>query len=242
MKQMKKVVIIDDEKMIVEGLSFFLKERFPKDLFIVKTYFQAEEALDDLEKCSFDILITDICMLNMTGLELIKELQNKKEFEAIIVSAYQNFDYAKESIDLGVRSYLTKPIDFEKLSMVVEKIIKERPEHMVEQREQFSKVTNQMIAAIQESYTGDLYLNGLAEKLHYNAAYLGQLFQKEVGEPFNLYLLNYRLAKAKELLCRSDLSVDEISSAVGFQTPTYFIRIFKNHVGVTPLKYRKRIE
>lgn len=239
---MKRVVIIDDEKMIVEGLHFFLKERFPNDLSIVKTYFQAEEALGELKKLSFDILITDICMLNMTGLELIKEVQKQKEFEAIVVSAYHNFDYAKESIDLGVRTYLTKPIDFEKLSTVIEKIIDESPKHKVEQREQFSNVTNQLIAAIEKDYVSDLYLNGLAEKLHYNAAYLGQLFQKEVGEPFNLYLLNYRLEKAKQLLHQTELSVDEISSAVGFQTPTYFIRMFKSNVGLTPLKYRKTLE
>ncbi|GGI65343.1 helix-turn-helix domain-containing protein [Enterococcus alcedinis] len=238
---MKRVVIIDDEKMIVEGLNFFLKERFPNDLSIVKTYLQSEEALIELKKISFDILITDICMLNMTGLELIKEIQKQKEFEAIVVSAYHNFDYAKESIDLGVRTYLTKPIDFEKLSTVIEKIIDESPKHGIEQREQFSKVTNQLIAVIQEDYVSDLYLNGLAEKLHYNAAYLGQLFQKEVGEPFNLYLLNYRIEKAKELLHQTEWSVDEISHAVGFQTPTYFIRMFKNHIGLTPLKYRKTL-
>lgn len=237
---MKTVVILDDEKIIVEGLSYFLRERFSKELTILKTYYQAEEALVDLKNIHFDILITDICMLDMTGLELIKELQKDKQFESIIVSAYHNFDYAKDSIDLGVRTYLTKPIDFEKLSNVVSKILVEDvevKENIVE--EQYSHVINQLVMEIKASFSKDLHLSELAENLHYNSAYLGQLFNKEVGQTFNAYLLSQRLNEAKYLLESSQVSIDEISNVVGFQTPAYFIRVFKKSFGITPLKYRK---
>lgn len=238
---MKKVVILDDEKIIVEGLSYFLRERFSQELKIVKTYYEAEEALIDLRNTSFDILITDICMSDMTGLELVKELRKSKDFESIIVSAYHNFDYAKESIDLGVKTYLTKPIDFEKLSDTITKILNEKsvvqPESI--DTRQYSSVIHQVLNIIHANFNKELQLSDLADELHYNAAYLGQLFNKEVGQTFNGYILDQRLKEAEKLLQTSGLSIDEISNTIGFQTPAYFIRVFKKNYRITPLKYRK---
>ncbi|MHC5268592.1 response regulator transcription factor [Enterococcus sp. LJL98] len=238
---MKKVVILDDEKIIVDGLSYFLEQRFSRELTIVRTYQHAEEAIVDLENLTFDVLITDICMLDMTGLELIKSLKQNKDFESIIISAYHNFDYAQKSIDLGVRTYLTKPIDFEKLSEVLSKILLEKkknnlPEHL---NETYSPVINQLLQRIKENYHQDLQLSTLAEELHYNPAYLGQLFHKEVKKNFNTYVIQRRLKESKLLLTRTSLSIDEISNEVGFKNPAYFIQMFKRNFGTTPLQYRK---
>lgn len=222
-------------------MSYFLRQRFPKELSIIKTYSEAEEALLDLIDMKFDILITDICMLDMSGLELIKELKKKHTFESIIVSAYHNFDYAKESIDLGVKTYLTKPIDFEKLAEIISKILLEDISSNKEELEnnKYSAVIQQLIIKIDTDYYKDLQLNLLAEELHYNSAYLGQLFSKEVGQTFNAYIIHRRLEEAESLLMNSQLSVDEISNEVGFKAPAYFIRMFKHKYDTTPLQYRK---
>ncbi|OJG08791.1 hypothetical protein RU93_GL001783 [Enterococcus aquimarinus] len=68
---------------------------------------------------------------------------------------------------------------------------------------------------------------------------MGQLFNKEVGQTFNGYILDQRLKEAEKLLQTSGLSIDEISNTIGFQTPAYFIRVFKKNYRITPLKYRK---
>lgn len=94
---------------------------------------------------------------------------------------------------------------------------------------------------VQNNYNKDLSLKLLATQYNGNAAYIGQLFKRDFGEPFSEYLKKVRIEKSKELLKNNKYNVKEISAKVGFQNETYFNAVFKKSTGLSPLEYKKLI-
>lgn len=127
---MYSILIVDDEKKERDGISKLLK-RYQFDLKISQAS-NGEDALREFEHKPFDILLTDIKMPFMDGIQLIKEVQKRGENPiCIIYSAYGEFEYAQNAISLGVLEYLLKPIRldaFEELFNKVIELCKEKEE------------------------------------------------------------------------------------------------------------------
>lgn len=79
----------------------------------------------------------------------------------------------------------------------------------------------------------------MAQKFHMNPAYLGQLFKKETGKPFNEYLNMKRIEEAKRLLKRTTMKISEIALQVGYPNTDYFLSKFKQATGVLPSAYKR---
>ena len=94
-----------------------------------------------------------------------------------------------------------------------------------------------IIKYLNENYEKDISLTKLAEVFHLNASYISYLIKSETGLTYSQYLTELRIGKAKELLKTTNLSLTEISEAVGFNDYFYFIKKFKKVVGVTPGHY-----
>ncbi|MDO7907891.1 response regulator transcription factor [Paenibacillus sp. JX-17] len=108
---MFKVLIADDEPMIREGLASIM-EWEELGYSVAATAANGREALQKYQEVQPDLIIIDIRMPGMTGLEVIRELrQSGASVHFIILSGYADFDYAKEAITMGVNSYLLKPVD-----------------------------------------------------------------------------------------------------------------------------------
>jgi AraC-like DNA-binding protein len=75
----------------------------------------------------------------------------------------------------------------------------------------------------------------------FSTAHFSELFKKQEGTTFRTYLLRLRLARAKELLTGTDLSVKRIAELSGYGSPQYLSRVFRRIVGMTPLAYRRKI-
>lgn len=120
---MYKVMLVDDEKLITEGLKNLIDwEKL--NLEVVATANNGEEALRKLKEEKVHIVITDINMPVMTGLDLIKEVKGKdNKTNFIILSGYDEFSYAKKAIEYGVDSYILKPIDEEELEKTLIKLL-----------------------------------------------------------------------------------------------------------------------
>ncbi|WP_194191784.1 response regulator transcription factor [Clostridium chrysemydis] len=120
---MYKVMLVDDEKLITEGLKNLIDwEKL--NLEVVATANNGEEALRKLKEEKAHIVITDINMPVMTGLDLIKEVKGKdNKTNFIILSGYDEFSYAKKAIEYGVDSYILKPIDEEELEKTLIKLL-----------------------------------------------------------------------------------------------------------------------
>ncbi|MBB6673128.1 response regulator transcription factor [Cohnella nanjingensis] len=112
---MYKVLIVDDEPFISEGLSDAV-DWSAFGLEVVGTAENGEQALERLREAPADILITDISMPVMDGLELIRHARERlPQLKVIILSGYNEFDYLKQAMRLGIENYLLKPVHFEEL-------------------------------------------------------------------------------------------------------------------------------
>ena len=134
---MYKVMLVDDEYMILEGL----KQIIPWEELgfeIVKTAKRGQAALEYLQENSIDLLITDVTMPKMSGIDLVREVrQFQPNLAVLILSGYQEFDYVRQGMELGVKGYLLKPINKEELEEKVQQIKVElsEQEKLVSQKE-----------------------------------------------------------------------------------------------------------
>lgn len=123
---MYKLMIVDDEYMILEGLKRLLDYK-ALNLEIVYAANNGLEALDYLENREVDVIVTDISMPGMTGLELIGQIKQKSpDIDVVIMSGYQEFDYARQAVSLGVKDYLVKPINKLELRQALEAIVEQK--------------------------------------------------------------------------------------------------------------------
>lgn len=133
---MYKVLLVDDEYMILEGLKYILPWQ-ELGFDIVQTAKSAKEALAYLSQYPIDLLITDITMPEMSGIELVENAQQQgHHFFTIILSGYQEFEYVKKGIALGVKNYLVKPVDKEELKTTLLQIHQELDEQAAWQKQQ----------------------------------------------------------------------------------------------------------
>lgn len=122
MKKTYKMMLVDDEYMILEGLKQFL----PYDEYgieIVAAVESVREAMDYFEKHPVDFVLTDISMPDKDGLEMIQLMKKlSKETSYIIMSGYEEFAYAKKAISLGVKDYLVKPLNKSDLATILQEL------------------------------------------------------------------------------------------------------------------------
>ena len=105
-----KVVVIEDEILIREGLCKLMKKMFP-EIVITSTAGNGQEGLLCIERDKPDMIVTDIRMPVMDGLEMIAKVQESGIFPKIIVlTAYSEFSYAQQAVKLGVSDYIIKPV------------------------------------------------------------------------------------------------------------------------------------
>lgn len=130
-----KVLVVDDEELICKAIESKINRLvFSNDIDVILT-FSGQEAFEVIIACEPDIIITDICMPNMNGLDLIKKV--KTHFHDsnycpnfIALSAYDEFDYVRQAFNLGVIDYLLKPIGLSDLQEVLEKAISSLRKHI----------------------------------------------------------------------------------------------------------------
>ncbi len=252
---LKRILIVDDEPLTRQGLARIL-ETWAGGSYEIITASNGEEALVQLKQQRVHILITDIRMPEITGLELLKVAKEQEIYPVIIViSAYSEFQYAQEALRLGVSNYLVKPISKSVLIETIEEAVKtlekqERAgiiEKMVDEKlvqADTQDLSNrspirEAMEYIQQNVKSELTLREVAEHVHLNPSYLSVLFKEQVKVTFSEYVTRRRIQRAKELLMTTDLPVSEIAEESGYRTSKYFIKIFKELEGKTPSAYRK---
>ena len=127
---MKKLVVIDDEYLTIEGIRVMLK-RIGADYEMVGSASDGQMALELIEKVRPDVVLVDIRMPGLSGLEVIEHFYRKyPDMVFVLISAYKEIEYARKGMELGVHSYVDKPVTMDKLKNTLEKIdeeLKKRP-------------------------------------------------------------------------------------------------------------------
>ncbi len=181
----KTILVVDDEPRSREGVKKTI-EKSAIGAFDVLTANDAKEAIQLIEKHKINLLITDIRMPEMTGLELLKVLkENQDDPVVIIMSAYSEFEYAHQALQLGVVNYLLKPISKEKLMEAIEKAINVdnqklqtdllqeiADDKLIEINEvgRFSGVIKEVITYIEAHFYEEISLKDVANYVHLNAS------------------------------------------------------------------------
>ena len=237
-----KILIIDDEPKIRNGLSNLLTRR--EGWEVAGAYENAADALKYLAVNQVDVMITDIKMPEISGLELIARIRERDKKTAIIIlSGYSNFQFAQRAIELGVSRYLTKPTNPRELICVLEETEKKLGGKQ-EKEEDSGKIPNLFVQKaadyIKLNYSEKISIKEIADQLYLSPNYLSELFKKHTGKTISEYLTEYRLEKACQLLNHAEYRVGDVSGMVGIHDGRYFSNMFKKKYGMTPTEYRNR--
>lgn len=244
---MYKVVIADDEYIIRKGVCRDIK--WAKYGFeVVAEVADGRNAIEVVRKLKPELLITDIRMPDMDGLEVLRQIKGEKmSTQVIILSAYDLFTYAQQAITYGAVGYLLKPVELAELDLVLEKVnenICNKKKILSDQiqLEREADTIEKVRQYLLEHYAEQITLKELSDRFYMSNTYLSSKFKNRTGSSFVDYLTEVRIKKAKELLLYSDRKIPEIASLVGYDDYTYFGKVFKKNTGYTPLEYRCTFE
>ncbi|WP_018750205.1 response regulator transcription factor [Paenibacillus sanguinis] len=247
---MLKLMIVDDEAIIVQGLQHVIR-RLKTPFTDIVGVSDSVEALRMVGEFKPDLLITDIQMPELNGLDLIQSIADKKAASRfIILTGYETFDYARKAVRLQVADYLLKPVDPLELSDLLNRLSLE----IVEERSRVQAATDPEESAkdqdsnhnirrfkdfIQGNYMRDISLEDVAEYLNLHPSYVCSLLKRETQQTFVQYLRAFRIEKGKKLLRElPNLPLEQAAKAIGFRSQAHFYKVFKQESGVTPGDYR----
>lgn len=247
-KRAYRVLLVEDEQWVRKGLRKSI-EKADLGFEVAGEAMDGAAALQLMEDIGPDLLVTDIKMPGMDGIELIKNaFLAYPSTAAIIVSGFGDFEYAQKAIKYEVKDFLLKPVTDEALAaaLAAVRIKLDAASHnaslslakggLLSNVEEIAGIVE---LYLRENFRSDIRLGELAEELGITADYLGKAFKKSRGETPLKRLIKLRMNEAKQLLAaRPELEVAAVGQLVGYDDPFYFSRAFKAHVGLYPSEYR----
>jgi YesN/AraC family two-component response regulator len=256
---MLSAILVDDEVVAVSAV----KRLVPWKNFDIENVYTAnsmEQAKVVFENHHIDLMLCDIEMPQGSGLDLLEWVKsNFPKVECIFLTCHPEFSYIKRAMQLGSLDYILKPIDYDELNVVMKKVALEiKKNKKLEKLSSYSKVwvdeesfdddtkekntsesvVSQVKEFIKNNLGEELTVEKLAEVVFLNPQYLMRLFKKETGKSILEYITEKKIALAKELLVKSEMSTSRISDKLGYSNYSYFIKIFRREVGKTPKEYR----
>jgi two-component system response regulator YesN len=121
-------MVFDDEQIVIESVKHIVENEF-KNIRVTQTARSGREAIEKVRTERPDIILTDIKMPGINGLEAVKEIKKiHNNIKFIVVSVYEYFDYAKQAVELGVLDYLTKPVNKARLVETLERVMRQLDE------------------------------------------------------------------------------------------------------------------
>lgn len=255
-----KLLIADDEMTIRKGLMSLKWESI--GVTEMAEAANGLEAKEILAQGGVDVMVSDIKMPGLTGLELAQYVKEYSlDTKVILLTGFSDFEFAQEAIRSQVCDYILKPLRPKDILETVARVIttiqqKRQQEQVLRQYEAregssdaalqlqncFPHVNRQMaeiLTFMGKEYATDVSLNTLAEQWHFSNAYLSRMFRKETGFSFSDILTSIRLMNAAQMLLESREKIGTICEKTGFSDQRYFSQVFKKAFGCTPGDYKK---
>jgi signal transduction histidine kinase/ligand-binding sensor domain-containing protein/DNA-binding response OmpR family regulator len=246
----KTILIVEDNIELRNYVKNELQEEYK-----IKTAENGKEGLEKALKFVPDLIITDIMMPIMDGLELCEKIKTNFKISHIpllmMTAKGMQIDKIK-GINNGADAYVTKPFNMELLKSQIKQLISSRQILFNKyfnglknlELSQTTSLDKQFITNVLEYINknisdSNLSVENLAEELLLSRSKLYRKIKALTGDTATEFIRNVKLEKAKELLVKTDFTVSEISYKVGFSSPSYFTKCFKNHFGVIPKEIRE---
>ena len=262
---MLKVLIVEDEEIIRRGLVYTI-DWLSMNCTVVGAAENGKEGLAMLKRYETDLVIADIIMPVMNGIEMLEAAQSLeiKPFRSIILTSYSNFDYARKALHLQVADYLLKPVDEDELKNTINRIRGSLEENkaysnivaLTKQRD-IGKLVDwdvylnkdtlknsyvaQTLYKIRDQYNEKISIESIAEEFDVSASYLSRKFKEATGQTFLELLTRYRIQKAIGLLKKGTYRVYEVSDLIGFSDYKHFCVVFKKYTKTSPTEFIKHI-
>ena len=242
---MYNLLIADDEPKSRTLLSTLNWESL--GIHVSKAVNNGLEALDYIQKNDIDIVLTDIKMPFMDGIELAEKLQSiKPEIIVVVLSGYDDYTFVRQCMKKSnVYDYLLKPIDPDEWITTFRNITKkleglEIQLDIIKSTDSKKHIIDSVINFVQNHYAEQITLSHVADYIHISHAYLSRVINEELGMGFSDLLNMIRIEYAKKLLKNPSYKINEIADMVGYSSPQYFTYSFKKQVGQSPWQYRSK--
>lgn len=246
-----KLLIIEDN---VEMRTYL--RRNLEDCYEIFEASDGVEGMESIQKNIPDIIVSDLMMPNMNGLELCEKVKSNmvtSHIPLIILTAKVNEETAYEGFSFGADDYITKPFSMKLLKIRIEKLIEKNeklrehfrlsmlanPQHIpVESsNEKFIQLLVKAIDKHIDNY--DLNIELLCQQLNITHQQVYRKIKALTGQTVNEFIRTVRLKRAAQLLSESDLNISEIMYSVGFSNRSYFSKCFAEEFHMTPKEYRQ---
>ncbi|MBL4576630.1 MAG: response regulator, partial [Opitutaceae bacterium] len=233
------VLIVEDNKEIRGYIKLLLEKKY-----IIIEANNGIEGLRKLKGKKVDFIISDIVMPLMDGLEFCKQIKNNidtSHIPFIIISAKTEIKDRLKGHELGIDAYLTKPFNKAELHIIIENLLQKKQEQLnyfgkllelknVNPSQYINQIDLHLIAHLQEQVLGNnkkMSVDELAKLLGTSRTQLHRKITSITGMSVTRYINHIRIEKAKILLLETNLHINEIAYKLGFESASYFSRIFK---------------
>ena len=242
---MYRVMLIDDEESARKLMRASMNWE-SLNMEVVGEAASGIEAINVIDDMKPDIAFVDISMPFMNGIEFT-EVATKRypDLIIIIMTAFDEFEYARKCVSLPVFEYMLKPIIRSEVQEVLEKVKKKLDERTDKEDSQDTELSGEMEASsidqikkyIEANYTDSkLNLTSVAQTFGFSASYLSRKFKQETGKNFVEFLTECRMNAAMKL-AQTNMKMFNASNEVGIPDPNYFGRCFKKYTGMSYSEY-----
>lgn len=239
---MYRVLIIDDEQIIVEGLRRVV-DWAAYGCQVVADASDARSGAQCIRDWRPDILFTDIKMPGEDGLTMLAGLKGEfPRMQVTVLTGYRDFDYAQRALHLGVSRFLLKPSHMaeleEAITCMTGQLERLGAEEAPTAGNANSFLVRQAQSFIAQNYAQHLTLQEVADHCYISQWYLSKLLNRQLGQNFYELLNSVRVQQAKELMEDPALRISEIAELVGYSDTAHFSRVFKKQEGVSAGDWR----
>ncbi|MFD0960548.1 response regulator transcription factor [Paenibacillus chungangensis] len=241
------VSVIEDETLFRNSLTRRIN-RHP-EFEVVWEAASGIEAIEQLSSSQVDVVFSDIKMPGMDGIKLLEQI--RKDFGdlcIVFISGFPEFEYARNALRLGAFDYLTKPLEEEELSAVLERLrtnVSERRQHDAHSASSIQGDSVSWLHHVKQwmaVHIREASLEEAAERVNMNAAAFSRKFSAANGSTYIKHLTDLRMERAVVLLADPTHKIAFIAEQVGYFDSRYFTQVFKKYYQETPQEYRKRLE
>lgn len=245
---MYRVVLVDDEEIIPEGLRRVV-DWAAYDCEVAATAYDAVSGTETIRRYRPDILFTDIKMPGEDGLTMLAGLKGEfPRMQITVLTGYRDFEYARRAIGLGVSRFLLKPSKMDELTEALAhmkavldglpgKETDEEPLQMADE-DPNSFVVRRARAYVTENYAQHLSLQDVADQCYVSQWHLSKLLNKHLGQSFYDLLNAVRIREAQKLMGDPSLRISEVAERVGYADTAHFSRVFKKLEGISAGEWR----
>jgi len=237
------IVVVEDEKLIAKSIVNNI-EKGNDSFKVIGVAYDGEEGYELVRTLLPNILFTDIKMPVLDGLKLIAKVNENFPFvKIVVISGYDDFEYARTALHNGVSDYLLKPINLEELQATLRTIQNELVAssgmlHSVGDVKNPAEIVALVEEYIHTNFAKQIDLAEIADAFGFSSAYLTKIFREQLQITPSKYLNEYRMMIAKQLLRDTALSVKTITEQVGFVDQFHFSKRFKLYSGYSPAQFR----